>query len=88
MARLKVQEVAGAHDLNLSQLWSLVNKRASKPIAMGTMRRYWHSTDNGLASGDAIKLVDIHLLGTIAKSLGVPVSELLNEEELGELRAA
>lgn len=88
MARLRVQEAATERGLNLSQLWSLVNKRATKPVAMGTMRRYWHSTDNGLAKGGDIELVNVHLLGTIAKALGVRVAELLNEEELGELRAA
>lgn len=88
MARLRVQEVASAHELNMSQLHTAVNKRLEKGIAMGTIRRYWYSTQNGSASGDPIALVDIHLLGTIANVLGVPVSALLNETELGQKMAA
>jgi hypothetical protein len=91
MARLRVQEVAAQRGLNLSQLQIAVNRRLPatiEPVAIGTIRRYWYSTQNGKASGDAIKLVDINLLGTIAKVLDVPVSELLNESELGQKMAA
>lgn len=86
MARLKVQEVATTRGLNLSQLLAAVNRRQyrEKPVAMGTLRRYWYSTKDGLERGEAIELVDIYLLGTIARALDVPVGELLNGEELGE----
>lgn len=88
MARLKVQEHAEKRGLNLSQLQARVNKRLEKPVAMGTMRRYWYATRDGKARGDAIEQVDIHLLGTIARALEVRVSDLLNEDELGQMRAA
>ena len=88
MARLRVQDTATARGLNLSQLHAAVNKRREQPVAMGTLRRYWYSTKDGLARGEPIELVDVHLLGTIARALGVPVAELLNEDELGQKRAA
>lgn len=91
MARLRVKEVADAQGLNLSQLQVAVNRRmpaTSEPVAIGTIRRYWYSTQKGNATGEPIKLVDIYLLGTIAKVLDVPVAQLLNEAELGQKKAA
>ncbi len=88
MARLKVQAAATARGLNLSQLWAAVNKRMDKPVAMGTIRRYWYSTKDGKEHSEEIELVDVHLLGTIAKALDLSVFDLLNEEELGQKKAA
>jgi hypothetical protein len=88
MSRLRVQEQAAQRGLNLSGLHAAVNKRLDKPVAMGTMRRYWYATKDGSATGDPIELVDVYLLGTIAKALGVQLSELMNEDELGQMRAA
>lgn len=88
MARLRVQERARERGLNLSQLHAAVNKRLDQPVAMGTMRRYWHASRDGKEHGPPIELVDLHLLGTIARALGVGLSELMNEEELGQARAA
>jgi hypothetical protein len=87
MNRLRVREVAQAR-MNLSQLHAAVNARllaaGAKPVAMGTLRRYWYSTRDGKERGDPIELVDIHLLGTIARVLGVKPSELMNEDALGQ----
>jgi hypothetical protein len=90
MARLKVREAAKDRDLNLSQLHAAVNRRLppNEPVAMGTIRRYWYATKDGKEHGDPIEQVDVHLLGTIARALGVPVADLLNEDELGQTRAA
>ena len=91
MERLKVQEVAAARGVNLSQLHVAINQRMSdrgEPVALGTVRRYWYSTHDGRASGKPIELVNIHILGTIARVLSVPVADLLNGDELGQKRAA
>lgn len=90
MARLRVREVTEARGLNLSQLHAAVNRRLppDEPVALGTMRRYWHSTRNGNIGDKPIELVDIHLLGTIARVLDVPIGDLLNGEELGQLTQA
>lgn len=88
MARLKVREHATEKGVTLTQLHMKVMGRTGKPISMSTLRRYWYSTKDGNARGDEIALVDVHLLGTIAKALGVPVGELLNGEELGQIPAA
>lgn len=91
MARLKVQEIASGKGVNLSQLQITVNRRLpvdEKPVAIGTIRRYWYSSQDGKASGEPIELVNIHLLGTIAKALEVKISDLLNEDELGQSEPA
>lgn len=87
MARLKVQETAKKRGLNLSQFQAVVNKRLEQPVAMGTMRRYWYATRDGREQGTPIEQVDIYLLGTMAKALEVRMSELLNEDELGQMVA-
>lgn len=88
MARLFVQERAKARGLNLSQLQLQVSNRMGRVVPLGTIRRYWYSTKDGKEQGEAIELVDIYLLGSIAKTLGVPVAELLNEAELGPINQA
>lgn len=88
MARLRVQECARERDISLTQLHMRVLGRTGKPVSMSTLRRYWYSTMNGLERGEPIKLVDVVLLGTIAKALDVPIGELLNGEELGQLSQA
>jgi methyl coenzyme M reductase subunit D len=86
MARLNIREVAGSQNMTLTLLHAAVNRRlpVDKPVAMGTMRRYWYATKDGKEYGEPIEQVDIHLLGTIARALGVSINELLNEEELGQ----
>lgn len=88
MSRLRVQAVARERGLNLSLLHAAVNKRLEKPVAMGTMRRYWYATKDGKEIGTPIELVDLHLLGTIARALEVRLCDLVNEDELGQVRAA
>ena len=87
MNRLRVQEVAKERDINLSQLHAEVNARrlkgGVKGVAMGTLRRYWHSTKDGSPEGKEIDLVDVNLIVTIARVLGVSVNDLFNEEVLG-----
>lgn len=84
MARLRVQERAAERGLNLSQLHMRVIGRKGKPVSMSTLRRYWYSTEDGLERGKPIRIVDVHLLGTIARVLDVPIGDLLNGDELGQ----
>lgn len=88
MARLKVQETARERGVNLSELQVRVSARMGRAVPLGTLRRYWHSTKKGQVSGDPIELVDVYLLGTIARVLEVPIGDLLNGDELGQKRAA
>jgi hypothetical protein len=88
MARLKVQEKARERGLNLSELQVRVSARMGRAIPLGTLRRYWHSTEKGKVEDNPIKLVDIYLLGTIARVLEVPVGDLLNADELGQYTQA
>lgn len=88
--RLRVQEVAKSRDVNLSQLAALVNARLGRkePVAIGTIRRYWYSTRDGSSTGEPIALVDLVVLGTIARALEVPIAALMNESELGQFDQA
>jgi hypothetical protein len=89
MARLKVQEKARERGLNLSELQVRVSARMGRAVPLGTLRRYWHSTQKGRAEADKpIELVDIFLLGTIARVLDVPIGDLLNGDELGQFNQA
>lgn len=88
MSRLKVQEKARERGLNLSQLQVRVSNRLGRVVPLGTIRRYWHSTKDGSAQGAPIELVDLYLLGTLARAIEVPLAELLNEEELGQWEPA
>lgn len=83
MARLRVQERAMERGITLAQLHMRVLGRTGRSVSMSTLRRYWHSTKDGSIGGDAITLVDVMLLGTIAHALDVPVTDLLNGDELG-----
>jgi hypothetical protein len=88
MARLRVQEAARERGVNLSELQMRVSTRMGRVVPLGTIRRYWYSTKKGLAQGEPIELVDVFLLGTIARALDVRIAELLNEDELGQVAAA
>jgi hypothetical protein len=87
MARLRVQEQARARNMSLAQLQYAVSTRLGQPVPLNTLRRYWHSTKNGLISGEPIELVDVDLLGDISRVLDVPVAALLDEATLGKARA-
>lgn len=88
MSRLLVQKHAEARGVKLSDLQVRVSARLGRTVPLGTVRRYWYSTKDGKAAGEEIELVDIYLLGSIAKVLEVPVAELLNEPELGPMSAS
>lgn len=88
MARLKIQEIARKRGMNLSELQVKVSARMGRVVPLGTMRRYWYSTKDGKAEGQAIELVDVCLLGSVAKVLEVSPGELLNEAELGPMMPA
>lgn len=87
MARLRVQEKARERGLNLSELQVRVSARMGRAVPLGTIRRYWHSTQKGrtIELDKPIELVDVFLLGTIARVLDVPIGDLLNGDELGQV---
>jgi transcriptional regulator with XRE-family HTH domain len=82
MAKLKVQELARSQGLNISQL------QLKTGVAMGTMRRYWYGTRDGKAEGRALQEVDLVILASIAKALGVKLVELIDEEWLARYGAS
>lgn len=82
MPRLKVQEIASAKGLNISQLQIRVG------VAMGTMRRYWYGTRDGKEVGERLTEVDLDTLGKIAAVLGTRLTELIDEADWLTLHSA
>lgn len=82
MPRLRIRELAEEQDLNISQL----QRRAD--ITMGTARRYWYGTKDGKAAGPPLEELNLPVLSSIAKVLGVSVKDLLTEEDWLALQLA
>jgi len=82
MPHLRVQELARAQSLNMSQLQLKVG------VAMGTIRRYWYGTRNGKEVGEPLTEVDLAILGKIANALHVRLLDLISEADWLTLRLA
>jgi predicted DNA-binding ribbon-helix-helix protein len=85
MAILRVKEVAESKEVKLNQLLQTINTeraRANKPfVAIGTMRRYWHSTEDGTLKGKELDQISWGFMQEIAKILQVSVYDLLPVED-------
>jgi len=88
MTKLFVRERATEQGLNLSGLQAQVFVKAGRGIPLGTLRRYWYGTKDGSATGQALDMVSLSVLRDIARALGVKASDLVNDEGLGQKRAA
>lgn len=73
MARLRVREVAEAQGKNMSQL------QRESGVTMPSVRRYWYNTRDGKAEGQQIREIDLVVLESIAKALGVKTAELIGD---------
>ncbi len=82
MPRLRVRELAEARDLNISQL------QRKADITMGTARRYWYSTRDGKAEGASLEELNLPVMRSIARVLGVKVRDLLSEDDQHALQLA
>lgn len=90
MARLRVQQAAERKGVKLNQLYQAINtaraQRGDKFVAVGTVRRYWHSTEDGSLTSAELDQVSWSFLQEIAGVLGVSVYDLLpSEDGLGNL---
>jgi len=90
MAKLRIRDVADRQGIKLNQLYQSINtaraQRGEKFVAMGTMRRYWHSTETGNIDGHELDQISWAFLQEVARILGVSVYELLPVEDgLGNL---
>lgn len=74
MPRLRINEVAAAQSMNLSQL------QRQADIAVRTARRYWFNTNSGNTTGEALDQLSLTILGKIAAVLGVSVKELIEDD--------
>lgn len=70
-----VKDIALAHntEMSISKLHFAAN------ISMGTARRYWHGTQDGAQNGRPMTIVDLPTIERVAKSIGVPWKELLED---------
>jgi hypothetical protein len=82
MPRLRVRELAEANDLNISQL------QRKADITMGTARRYWYGTRDGKAEGEPLEELNLPVMRSIARVLGVKVRDLLSGEDQRALQLA
>jgi hypothetical protein len=90
MAKLRIKDAAEGRDVKLNQLYQAINtaraQRGEKFVAMGTMRRYWHSTETGNVDGHELDQISWSFLQEVARILGVSVYDLLPVEDgLGNL---
>ena len=90
MAKLRIKDAAEGRDVKLNQLYQAINtaraQRGEKFVAMGTMRRYWHSTETGNVDGHELDQISWSFLQEVARILGVSVYDLLRVEDgLGNL---
>ena len=85
MARLRIQKVASDKGLKLNQVYQSINteraQRGEKFVAIGTMRRYWHSTEDGSLDGKELDQVSWSFLQEVARIIGCSVYELLPEDD-------
>ncbi len=88
MTKLFVRERAEEQELTLSKLQAQIFIKTGKMIPFGTLRRYWYSTKDGSAAGVPLDMVSLSVLRDIAKALGMNASDLVNDEGLGQKRAA
>lgn len=88
MTKLFVRERAEEQGLTLSKLQTQIFVKTGKMIPFGTIRRYWYTTKDGSASGKPLDMVSLSVLRDIAKALGVKASDLVNDDGLGQKRAA
>lgn len=88
MTKLFVRERAAEQGLNLSGLQTRIVTVVGKNIPLGTIRRYWYGTKDGSATGEALDMVSLSVLRDIAKALGVKASDLVNDDGLGQKKAA
>lgn len=75
MPKLRVQQLARAYNLNISQL------QIKAAVSMGTVRRYWYGTRDGKETGPPLTEVDLVILDKIAKALEVRIADLIEEDE-------
>jgi hypothetical protein len=76
MPRVKpVRDLEKARELsmNISKL------HFAAQISMGAARRYWHGTSDGTEDGPPMTVIDLPTIVKVAKALGVPWKELVED---------
>jgi hypothetical protein len=85
MAQLRIKPVAEQRDVNLSGLYRMLNtaraQRNQPFVALGTVRRYWHSTEDGRTDSKELDQISWVFLQEVARVIGVSVYDLLPTED-------
>jgi hypothetical protein len=84
MPRVKpIRDIALARDPDMS----ISKLHFAAGISMGSARRYWYGTRDGSEDGEPMTVVDLPTINKVAKAIGVPWKELV-EDRLARLLAS
>src|SRR4051794_31988615 len=76
MARVRaIRDVALACDPEMS----ISKLHFAAGISMGAARRYWYGTKDGTEDGEPMIVVDLPTIEKVAKAIGVPWKELVED---------
>jgi hypothetical protein len=76
MPRVKpIKDIALARDPTMS----ISKLHFAAGISMGAARRYWYGTKDGTEDGEPMIVVDLPTIDKVAKALGVPWKELVED---------
>jgi len=76
MARVRaIRDVALARDPEMS----ISKLHFAAGISMGAARRYWYGTKDGTEDGEPMLVVDLPTIEKVAKAIGVPWKELVED---------
>lgn len=85
MAQFRIRQVAEQRDVNLNGLYQKLNtaraQRGERFVALGTVRRYWHNTEDGKLASPELDQVSWSFLQEVATVLGASVYDLLPVED-------
>ena len=76
MPRVKpVKDVVLARDPDMS----ISKLHFAAGISMGAARRYWYGTRDGTEDGEPMTVVDLPTIARVAKAVGVPWKDLVED---------
>jgi hypothetical protein len=70
-----IKDIALARDPDMS----ISRLHFAAGISMGAARRYWYGTRDGTEEGEPMTVVDLPTIDKVAKALGVPWKELVED---------
>ncbi|NOK58224.1 MAG: hypothetical protein GFH27_549279n30 [Chloroflexi bacterium AL-W] len=72
----KIKDIALARDPEMS----ISKLHFAAEISMGAARRYWYGTQDGTEEGKPMTVIDLPTIAKVAKAIGVPWRELVEDD--------